>query len=86
VPDHSALIEKLRDPRLPVVRWREGYRSDEVDPFLERAADALAGTGTTLTVADVEDVRFTAVRLKPGYEMRAVDDLLDEIVDGLRAG
>ena len=84
MPDHSALIEKLRDPRLPVVRWREGYRSDEVDPFLARAADALAGTGAALTVADVEDVRFTAVRLRPGYEMTAVDDLLDEIVGALQ--
>jgi DivIVA domain-containing protein len=74
------LLARLRDLRLPVVRWREGYRTDDVDDFLDRVSASLLGNGPAVTAGDVHEVRFTPVRLTPGYDMRAVDDLLDEIV------
>lgn len=65
--------------RFSIVRWREGYNSDEVDAFLVRAD---AGS---LTSAEVEKARFTPVRLRPGYSMSEVDAYLDTLVSRLRA-
>lgn len=62
-----------------IVRWREGYRIDEVDALLDRIA---AGA---VTSDEVRSARLRPVRLKPGYDMNDVDRYLDRTEAELRA-
>lgn len=62
-----------------IVRWREGYRIDEVDVLVDRIA-----TGA-VTSDEVHQARLTPVRLRPGYDMSDVDKYLDRTEADLRA-
>ncbi|MQA32473.1 DivIVA domain-containing protein [Modestobacter roseus] len=84
---------ELRAVELRRPGWgRKGYRTEEVDEFLTRAAEALdalgAGRRPGLSPEDVHDVVF---RKPPfgrgrGYDEDQVDDLLDRVEAALRGG
>jgi DivIVA domain-containing protein len=69
---------------------RKGYRPEEVDAFLARAAealDALAADRTpSLTADEVHDVVFAKAGWGRGrgYDEDQVDDLLDAVESALR--
>jgi DivIVA domain-containing protein len=58
--------------------WRRGYDFDEVDDFIDRVSDVLAGVGQL----SVEETRTVAFRPKRGgYREDAVDETLDRVVE-----
>jgi DivIVA domain-containing protein len=69
---------------------RRGYRPEEVDAFLARAAEALearaAGREPSLSADEVRDVVFAkpGFRSGRGYDEDQVDDLLDAVAEALR--
>jgi DivIVA domain-containing protein len=69
---------------------RRGYRPEEVDEFLARAAEALearaAGRVPAMTPDDVHDVVFgkPGFRAGRGYDEDQVDQLLDAVEAALR--
>ena len=69
---------------------RRGYRPEEVDDFLARAADALdaraAGRVPALSADDVHAVVFSkpGFRAGRGYDEDQVDDLLEAVEATLR--
>ncbi|SDD03789.1 DivIVA domain-containing protein [Actinokineospora iranica] len=64
---------------------RRGYHEDQVDAFLDRIEDALAG-GEPLTAQEVREVVFDAAPLvKRGYHEEQVDEFLDTIAVELEA-
>ena len=65
-------------PPLTTVRYKEGYRIDDVDDFLDRVHD--------LSPEQVRAVRFHVVRLTRGYCEEVVDALLDDIAGWLGSG
>jgi DivIVA domain-containing protein len=75
----------LRAVQLQRPGWgRRGYRPDEVDEFLARAADALDALAAGRTPDITADEVHTVVFRKPpigqrGYDEDAVDDLLDRV-------
>ena len=79
------LVALLSDPAIARVRWRRGYRADEVDLFLTQVVGSLLGHRDPIAVRDVEGARFRPARLRRGYEMREVDRLLDRVVVHLRS-
>ncbi|KQX75915.1 MULTISPECIES: DivIVA domain-containing protein [Aeromicrobium] len=67
-------------PLFSMVRWREGYKAEEVDVFLAEVQRALAGRLPDHALAErIRSAVFTPVRLRPGYDMQQVDDHLDEL-------
>jgi DivIVA domain-containing protein len=69
-----------------VTRGRPGYAQDEVDSFIGRIEQTLAGqqAGNPVTAEDVRAARFRTVRLKPGYDAGDVDDALGHYERRLR--
>ena len=67
-------------PTFPVVRWREGYDTEEVDRAVEMVMTDLSLPEPRIARRDIETLRFTPVRRVAGYDMTAVDDWLDEVV------
>lgn len=69
--------------------FRAGYDQDQVDDFLDLAAESLtaaaAGDTPAMSINDVFDVTFTEVRFQPGYDMDEVDDFLDRVAETLKA-
>ena len=69
---------------------RKGYRPEEVDAFLARAAEALhaltADRTPSLTADEVHDVAFAKAGWGRGrgYDEDQVDDLLDAVEEALR--
>lgn len=64
---------------------RRGYAKAEVDEFVRRIADTLAGTDD-LTAAEVHHVRFGRPLLgRRGYDEREVDEFLDGVEQQLLA-
>ncbi|KAA2252906.1 DivIVA domain-containing protein [Solihabitans fulvus] len=64
---------------------QRGYDFDEVDGFLDRAAEALDGQGR-MTSTEVRNSRFSITSgLRRGYQAEAVDYLLDELEQELRS-
>jgi DivIVA domain-containing protein len=66
-------------------RGQRGYHADQVDAFLERAADALAGRAE-LTAEQVRSVMFEVAPEGRGYDQREVDHLLDRVERQLAFG
>lgn len=61
-----------------------GYDKQQVDEFMNRAADALDGSGMPLTVDQLENVTFGKTVLRRGYRVDDVDALLNRITAELR--
>ena len=81
--------DDVRNVRFSSTKFREGYKLDEVDAFLDRVEFQLrtggAGRGgRPLTAEAVIDQRFTATKFRAGYDQDEVDDFLDRIVTELR--
>ncbi|GDY29864.1 DivIVA domain-containing protein [Gandjariella thermophila] len=66
-------------------RGRRGYEADQVDAFLELAAEALAGRAR-LTPEQVRSVLFAVAPPGRGYDQRQVDHLLDRVEWQLATG
>lgn len=83
--------EDVLQRRFDEVNLRSGYDPDEVDDFLDTAAQALRahasrGASEALLTADrVLLIRFTATHFRRGYEPAQVDALLAELAEALRA-
>ena len=81
----------VREIRLGRAAWgKKGYRIEEVDDFLARAAEALdarrGGRRVQLTADDVHTVVFRkpGFRQGRGYDEDEVDALLDRVEAALR--
>jgi len=62
-----------------------GYDRQQVDGFLQRAADTLDGSGVPLSLEQVQAVGFDRAKgLRRGYRINEVDALLDRIATELR--
>ncbi|TKJ20659.1 DivIVA domain-containing protein [Blastococcus sp. CCUG 61487] len=84
--------DELRAVRLGTPGWgRKGYRTEEVDDFLARVAEALTALALRrapqLTADAVRDVRFRKQGFGRGrgYDEDQVDELLDRIEATFRA-
>lgn len=81
--------DDVRNVRFSSTKFREGYKLDEVDAFLDRVETQLRTGGrdrssAPLTAETVIGQRFTATRFRAGYDQDEVDDFLDRIVTELR--
>jgi len=83
VPSSSLSPAEVRRAALPRRRSGKGYDPAQVDAFLLRIADALAGR-TRMHPDEVRNAVFHEV--PGGYDQRAVDDLLTRLEWQLRAG
>ncbi|WP_382309166.1 DivIVA domain-containing protein [Herbiconiux sp. UC225_62] len=75
-----------------VTTVREGYDSEQVSEFLNRAVatiDAYERGDTTgielLTAVEVVNKRFSQTKFRSGWDQGEVDDLLDDVVVTLRS-
>lgn len=71
--------DRLTRPSFTTVMFREGYAMEQVDAFIERAAQSLGTATPTVRPEDVRAVQFAPVRLREGYDMAEVDAYLDEL-------
>ena len=71
--------DRLTRPTFTTVMFREGYAMEQVDAFIERAAQSLGAPVPTVRPEDVRAVRFAPVRMREGYDMAQVDTYLDEL-------
>lgn len=81
----------MRSDDIATVRFRTtvfepGYEQQEVDTFLDRAAEALrqyegglASADIPLDAQSIEHVRFTSTRFREGYHAHDVDGFLDRL-------
>lgn len=65
-------------PRFTVHRTRRGYRTEDVDAFLDEVTAAIQAQRP---VPDILQARFRAAY--GGYDEREVDDFLDELARAL---
>lgn len=62
-----------------------GYDTQQVDEFIERAANTLDGSGVPLSVDQVQGASFDRAKgLRRGYRIDDVDALLDRVTAELR--
>jgi catechol 2,3-dioxygenase-like lactoylglutathione lyase family enzyme len=75
-----------REPSFRTVRVREGYDLDDVDGFVDRVLETLAGRAGSraLTPEAIEAYDFAVVRWREAYLMDDVDDWLDGAAAELR--
>jgi DivIVA domain-containing protein len=79
VDDVNELARLIRDVEFTPVRLHEGYRTGDVDDFLDLLVeDVLADRDVRATVALAQ---FGRSRLREGYEMTEVDSFLRLVVD-----
>jgi DivIVA domain-containing protein len=89
VPDHSppfpgqagaALARWVESKQFSTTRLRPGYDEAEVDAFLDRVRDTLAGAAhPPLAPAEVRNAQFTLTRAEPSYARDEVDSFLDAV-------
>lgn len=66
-------------PVFRTVRWREGYRTDDVDDFLADVLPRVTGRPDPALAQRIREARFAPVRFAPGYAMDDVDTFLDDL-------
>lgn len=79
-PGAVYLLETAKDR---LAREVPGYRTAEVNSFIDRVLAALRG-GEPPSPADVRAVVFSVTRLRPGYALRDVDRLIGELAELLQ--
>ena len=70
----------LERPTFPMVRFTEGYDTEQVDLAVDMVRENLALPRPRIDRSEIEGLRFAPVRMRPGYSMDAVDDWLDQVV------
>lgn len=75
--------DDVENTRFSMVKFREGYRLEDVDNLLDEIAATLAGRGH-LSVEDVAHCKFRATSFREGYDQGQVDAFLNTVVATLR--
>lgn len=79
------LARQVLESRFAITKFRQGYRIDDVDMFLDELVAGLqSGSPTDELLAQISQAKFAATRWRSGYDCDIVDNFLDQIADSLK--
>lgn len=82
----AALAERIMNWKFTIVKFRTGYRLDEVDDLLDALVAGLTDGEPADSIAQrAAPAGLQRIRFRDGYDMEQVNAMLDEVAAELRA-